>query len=84
MNIGNCTVREKQRKLHAPDDDGSVRSPEPEGIGNGYIDLHLTSFIGAIIKIARLVLIENIDGRRGNLMIDSQRRKDGLDASRGT
>src|SRR5262245_53987567 len=51
---------------------GSVGAAEAEVVLQGDIDLHFARGVRAVVQIALRILLENIDGRRRHLMMDSQ------------
>ena len=69
------------RKLHRSypkpvsdtfENERTVGTTKSEVVLQGDIDLHLPGLVGAVIKIAVRVLIEDVDRRRRNLVMDCQ------------
>jgi len=54
------------------EDQGAVRSAETERILERDADLQVTRGVGAVIEIALRILVEDIDRRRRDLVMDRQ------------
>ena len=71
-------------RLNALEGQSCVGAAEAERIGHGNVDLHLTCFVGTIIKIARLIRRKDVDRWWRNLVVNGKRRKNRLDTSGST
>lgn len=68
--------------LEALEDQRPVGAAKAEIILQGDIDLHLPCRIGTVVQITLRILVENINGRRGNLMMQRQNGEHRLQTTR--
>ena len=61
----------------------AVRSTKTEGIRQRSFDRHFTRFVSGVIEITFRILIENVDRRRCDLILDCKRREYRLDPAGG-
>lgn len=71
MTTGNRTPF-SSRGSDTPESHRPVGSAKPEGIGNGRFDLHLACLIRTVVQVTALILVEDVDRRRRNLMVNRQ------------
>src|SRR5450631_3767301 len=64
--------------------DGPVGAAKPERVGQRDIDFYFPSAVGCVIQIARRILVEDVDGRRRNLMMDRKCREYRFDGAGGS
>lgn len=50
-----------------------VSAPKAKRIGQRHVNLHVTGSARHIVQIALRVLLENVDGRRSSLVVNTQR-----------
>src|SRR5918994_5817279 len=62
----------------------AVGAAKPERVFHRYVNMHVARSVGAVVKIALRILVEDIDSGRGNLVMQRQCRDYGLDAARAT
>src|SRR5690606_11052837 len=69
-------------RSEAPHQHRAVGAAETEGIGQRHVDLQVARLVGAVVQVAFGILVEEIDGRRRNLVVYRQGREDRLDTAR--
>ena len=58
--------------LNTAENNGAVGATKAKVVFNGHIDLHISSSIRTVVQIALWILIEDVDGWRRFLMMQSQ------------
>ena len=72
------------KRLNALEGQGCVGTAKAKRIRHSDVDLHLTCFVGTIIKIARLIRRKDVDRWWRNLVVNGKRRKNRFNASGST
>lgn len=66
---------------HALEDQRAVRAAKTEVVFQRDIDPHVARCVGAVVQVTCRILVEDVDGWRTLLMMNSQNRENALDAA---